>query len=126
MDTTELVEEAKRAQRNSYSPYSNFPVGAAVLGCGKIHTGSNVENASFGLTMCAERVAIFNAVSHGCRKLDAIAVYADKKAYPCGACLQVMSEFCDGDCEIIIAYGDAVERHTLDELMPKRFSLKDY
>ncbi len=127
MDTTELLDAAKKASLNSYSPYSKIRVGAAVFGCGRIFTGVNVENASYGLTMCAERVAIFKAVSEGCREIEGVAIYSpDVFPIPCGACLQVMAEFCSGDCRIIISSEDRVEETTLDALLPRRFSLKDY
>ncbi len=122
MDTTELVMRAKKAWKNAYAPYSNFKVGAAVLACGKIYEGCNVENVSYGLTICAERVAIFKAVCDGCRTIEKIAIYAEKMPYPCGACLQVMSEFCDDDCEIIVASPQKIEKYKLSDLMPKRFS----
>lgn len=92
-----LADAARKARRNAYVPYSKFKVGAAVLGIdGKIYTGCNIENASYGLTMCAERTAIFNMVSQGCTKFTAIAVAAGEKptdSAPCGACRQVMCQF---------------------------------
>ncbi len=124
MDTSKLIEEAKKAAENAYAPYSNFKVGAAVLVCGKIFTGCNIENSSYGLSICAERVAIFKAVCDGCKDIERIAVYAKKMPYPCGACLQVMAEFCDGDCEIIVTDGEKVEKYKLFELLPKRFKLE--
>ena len=107
---------------NAYAPYSGFRVGAAVLACGKVYTGCNVENASYGLTMCAERVAIFKAVSDGCREIEKIAIFASSMPYPCGACLQVMEEFCSPHCEVIVATDERVERYTLRELLPRPFS----
>jgi cytidine deaminase len=96
-----LIEAAKNAQKNAYCPYSRYPVGAAVMmDSGRIFTGCNVENASFGLTVCAERVAIFKAVSHGEKKIKALCVAA-KSAKPCGACRQVIIEFAPKDAEII-------------------------
>lgn len=96
-----LIEAAKNAQKNAYCPYSRYPVGAAVLtDSGRIFTGCNVENASFGLTVCAERVAIFKAVSHGEKKIRALCVAA-KSAKPCGACRQVIIEFAPKDADII-------------------------
>ena len=98
---TKLVEAAKRAQKNAYCPYSRYPVGAAVLtDSGRIYTGCNVENASFGLAICAERVAIFKAVSHGDKKIKAVCVAA-KSAKPCGACRQVIIEFAPKDADMI-------------------------
>ena len=122
MDTTDLIDRARGAKEKAYAPYSNFKVGASVLACGKIYDGCNIENASYGLTICAERVAIFKAISDGCRKMDKVVIYADKTPYPCGACLQVMAEFCDEDCEIIVASPQKVEKYSLRELLPKRFS----
>ena len=122
MDITDLISCAKNAMENAYAPYSKFKVGAAVLACGRIYEGCNVENASYGLTICAERVAIFKAISEGCRDIQKVAIYADKMPYPCGACLQVMAEFCGDDCEIIVASADKIEKYRLGELLPKRFS----
>lgn len=124
MDINNLIEMAKKASENAYAPYSNFKVGAAVLACGKVFTGCNVENASYGLTICAERVAIFKAVSEGCRNIKKIAIYAKSMPYPCGACLQVMGEFCNEDCQIIISDGKKMEKYSLAYLLPKRFSLQ--
>lgn len=96
-----LIEAAKKAQKNAYCPYSRYPVGAAVMmDSGRIYTGCNVENASFGLAICAERVAIFKAVSHGEKKVKALCVAA-KSAKPCGACRQVIIEFAPKDADII-------------------------
>ena len=122
MDTSELIARAREVRRFSYSPYSHFAVGAAVLACGKVFTGCNVENASYGLTMCAERVAIFNAVSHGCRKIEKIAIFAEEMPYPCGACLQVMEEFCDENCEVIVSTPTNMKKYSLRELLPYPFS----
>ena len=105
-----LIEAAKKAQKNSYSPYSRYPVGAAVLTeSGRIYSGCNVENASFGLAYCAERTAIFNAVSHGEKKLRAVCVAA-KSASPCGACRQVMIEFALKDAELICVDWQPLEK----------------
>lgn len=94
----QLIEYAKIGQKNAYAPYSHFKVGAAVLGeNGKIYTGCNIENSSFGLTNCAERTAIFKMVSDGCQSFTALAVVGSETAGesgPCGACRQVISEFC--------------------------------
>ncbi len=96
-----LMEAAKMAQKKAYCPYSRYPVGAAVLmDSGRIYTGCNIENASFGLAICAERVAIFKAVSHGDKKIQALCVAA-KSAKPCGACRQVIIEFAHKDAEMI-------------------------
>ena len=123
-----LLSSAEMAMKNSYSPYSGFAVGSAVL-CedGKVFCGTNVENASYGLTICAERVAIFNAVSSGCRRIDAVAVVAKGVAFPCGACLQVIAEFADENADIIvknISSGKIIIKK-LKELLPEAFKLKD-
>ncbi len=97
------MNEAKEASKNSYSPFSRFAVGAAVLASsGKIYRGCNVENSSFGLTNCAERCAIFKAVSEGEREIRAVAIYSPNadSCYPCGACRQVMFEFQGDDEEL--------------------------
>ena len=103
IDFKELMDNAKSASKNSYSPFSRFAVGAAVLaGSGKIYQGCNVENSSFGLTICAERTAIFKAVSEGEREILAVAIYSPNtdSCYPCGACRQVLYEFQTDDYEI--------------------------
>ena len=100
-----LVEAAKAARENAHAPYSNFRVGAALrASSGRIYTGCNVENATYGLTVCAERVAIFKAISEGERGFDAIAVVTDTESLtpPCGACRQLIWEFC-GDAEVVLA-----------------------
>lgn len=125
-----LVRAAVKAAGASYSPYSRFPVGAALLaGNGKVFTGCNVENASYGLTICAERVAILKAVSAGCRTFKALAVAGGKgqAARPCGACLQVMAEFCGPDFPLYLValdQADDIERFSLGDLLPQTFSLK--
>ena len=121
-----LVAAARAAQRNAHAPYSKFRVGAALLTArGRIYTGVNVENASYGLTMCAERVAIGKAVSDGHRKFQAIAVVAPSaRLSPCGACRQVLAEF--GDCVVICADSRNTRRvriHLLSELLPHAFKL---
>lgn len=116
--------------QHSYSPYSDFRVGAALL-CksGKIYTGCNIENVSFSPTNCAERTAFFKAVSEGEREFAAIAIVGGKKGevtdycYPCGVCRQVMAEFCDSDLEIITACPDGIKSYTLKELLPKAFNM---
>lgn len=119
-----LVEKAIKAKENSYSPYSGFRVGACVLtDKGNKYTGCNVENVSYGLTLCAERVAIFKAVSEGELGLSLLGVSTDSSEFiiPCGACLQVMAEFCN-DLEIILINngGDSKSRK-LQELLPRAF-----
>ena len=103
IDFQELMNNAKEASKNSYSPFSRFAVGAAVLtSSGKIYQGCNVENSSFGLTNCAERTAIFKAVSEGEREVLAVAIYSPNtdSCYPCGACRQVLYEFQSDEYEI--------------------------
>lgn len=105
IDFNLLMDRAKEASKTSYSPFSRFAVGAAVLcASGKIYEGCNVENSSFGLTICAERCAIFKAVSEGEREILAVAIYSPNSdnCYPCGACRQVMYEFQGDDEEISV------------------------
>ena len=118
----DLMEKSIEAKNNSYSPYSNFRVGAALLTKdGKIYTGCNIENASYSPSCCAERVAFFKAISEGHKDFAAIAISGDKeKCYPCGVCRQVMSEFCDEDFKIYI---DDKE-YTLKEMLPYSFDLE--
>lgn len=120
-----LIEEAKAARKHAYAPFSHFAVGAAVLtGSQKIYRGCNIENASFGLTNCAERTAIFKAVSEGDRKIIAIAVVADTvgPVSPCGACRQVLAEFCDQETKIYLTnlHGNT-EEWTIEQLLPGAF-----
>lgn len=119
-----LYQAALKGRENSYSPYSNFAVGAAVLCDDKIYTGCNIENGSYGLTICAERCAIWKAVSEGERKFDAICVVADTSApvSPCGACRQVMSEFKIPRVILSNLKGDFKE-FTLEEILPYEFKL---
>lgn len=121
----ELINRAHAARQNAYAPYSNFHVGAAVLmEGGEIFTGANVENSSYGLTICAERSAIFNAISHGKRKIKAVAIATnkDKPIPPCGACRQVIREFSDAETLIIMVGSTGVyETKTIDELLPFNF-----
>jgi len=119
------VAAARAASRNAYAPFSKFRVGAAVLtSSGRIFTGGNVENASYGLTVCAERVAVFAAVAAGCRQIRAVAVFADspRPALPCGACLQVIGEFGDNPL-FLLANRAQVEQLHLSDLLPRRFRL---
>ncbi len=130
-EETALLDAAQAARENSYSPYSKFKVGAAVLTeDGRIFTGTNIENASYGLTVCAERNAMFAAVGAGQRRLRALALITQKlpgMAFnsPCGACRQVMSEFMPPNTPILIAVLDnnkrTVYRKQLRELMPFPF-----
>ena len=121
-----LIAEARGARRNAYARYSKFRVGAALLtASGRVYRGCNVENASYGLTVCAERVAYFNAVAAGERRFVALAIVSDGAATPCGACRQVMAEF---GPELKVLVADAkrrgpVKTFLLNELLPSRFSL---
>lgn len=119
-----LIAAAKRARENAHAPFSNFRVGAAVRAkSGRVFTGCNVENASYGLTCCAERVAIFKAISEGERGFDAIAVVADTEELtpPCGACRQVIWEFC-GDVPVIMANLEGkTQQESSAKLLPRAF-----
>jgi len=123
-----LIQSAREAAVHAYCPYSHYPVGAAVLTLdGQIYTGCNVENISYGLSLCAERIALFKAVSDGCRAFAALAVVGGDKrpASPCGACRQVLAELCPPTTPIFIARlkkGGNVTTTTLGELLPLSFS----
>ena len=121
-----LIEEAWEGLKNSYSPYSKFPVGDAVMGAdGTVYRGCNIENVSYGLTVCGERTAIFNMVAHGCKTFTALAVVSkgNGDAAPCGACRQVLGEFCENlDTPVYIVGGDGkVLSTTVGEIMPYPF-----
>jgi cytidine deaminase len=120
-----LINAARDATKNSYSPYSKFAVGAAVLASnGKIYTGANVENVSYGLSMCAERVAIFNAISSGEKTIKAVAVWTKSaNAYPCGSCRQVINEFAP-NAEIIINTKNGLTVTDSETLLPNAFNKK--
>ncbi len=129
MNKEMLLIKAQSALNNSYSPYSEFRVGAALLSkSGNVYTGTNVENASFSATNCAERTAFFTAVNSGEREFSAIAIVGGRNGEitdfcsPCGVCRQVMREFCDDDFLIILTDGKVVKTHTLGELLPEGFS----
>ena len=128
MEYGKLIEKAIEARKFSYSPYSHFCVGAALL-CsdGRVYTGCNIENRAYGPTNCAERTAIFKAVSEGKREFEAIAIVGGEEelvwCYPCGVCRQVMAEFCDGGRFKIICGKSPYEYrvYTLNELLPEMF-----
>jgi len=128
MNEAELVRKAVEARKLAYAPYSGFLVGAAILAKdGRIFTGCNVENASYGLTICAERVALFKAVSEGAREFLALAVACGKgPCAPCGACRQVLYEFAP-DLLVIMADGEGKTWQTrrLVELLPQGFGSRD-
>jgi len=123
MTPEELIDLAKQARKKAYAPYSHYKVGAALLGkSGKIYTGCNVENASYGHTVCAERTAVVKAVSEGEREFEAVAVVTKNGGSPCGACRQVLSEFSP---ELIIYIADKNGEYrttTLKKLLPDLFT----
>jgi len=122
--TDPLLDAALAARRHAFAPYSKFQVGAAIEdSAGRIHTGCNVENATYGLTVCAERVAVFKAISEGARQFRRVAVAADTNSLtpPCGACRQILWEFC-GDVEIVLVNPRGkVETYRMRDLFPKPF-----
>lgn len=123
---SKLVSAAKDALKKSYSPYSRIKVGVAALGAsGKVYTGVNVENASYGLTICAERAAVFNAVTGGEKKIKAVAIVWNRPGFavPCGACRQVIAEF-GKDADIVMASKNGKYKVAkLSKLLPSCFSL---
>lgn len=120
-DDEALLALAREAMTRSYSPYSGYPVGAALRSKdGRVFQGCNIENASFSLTNCAERTAVFKAVSEGVTEFDTIAIAAKTKAWPCGACRQVLNEFAPG-LRILVTWDDHVEEKKLAELLPEGF-----
>lgn len=123
MDYKDLVSMAYKAMENAYVPYSKFAVGAALL-CedGDVYLGCNIECASYGATNCAERTAMFKAISEGKKDFKAIAIVSRTKDYtfPCGICRQVLSEFCD-DLDIVLAKGDDYKVYSLKEILPYAF-----
>ena len=130
MTKKELCSLAIKAAENSYSPYSNCKVGAALLSKnGKVYLGCNIENAAFSPTVCAERVAFFKAISEGKNKFSAIAVVGGKQGSieefcsPCGVCRQVMAEFCGKDFKIYMFDGKNEKAYCLEELLPESFLL---
>jgi cytidine deaminase len=122
-----LIEAARAVYKNAYAPYSHYQVAAAALGDdGEIHIGVNVENAVFPLTMCAERTAIFRAVSSGAKRILAVAVVTENAGAPCGSCRQVMREFAQDSMPVYIAGVDGAYRtRTVAELLPDSFSAHD-
>lgn len=133
MTDNELCKVAIDAMKNSYAPYSNYTVGAALLtGSGKIYTGCNIENAAYSPSVCAERVAFFNAISSGEKDFVSIAVAGGKNGNvvgsfpPCGVCRQVMAEFCAQEFNVFIVTGsDTYKKYSLFELLPEAFTPKN-
>ena len=126
MEIGELIEKAKEASLNAYAPYSNFKVGACVLtDKGNIYQGCNFENASYGLSICAERNAIGTAVANGETKIKAIAIYSPNmyNCTPCGACRQVISEFKTDETVVITVAGNEIITNSIEELLPGGFTL---
>ncbi len=126
----ELIKNAVKARENSYAPYSNYKVGAALLTkSGKVYLGCNVENASYTPTICAERNAFFKAISEGEREFEMIAIVGGKEGEelstnctPCGVCRQVMTEFCSKDFLVILGTPEKYKVYRLEELMPYSFT----
>jgi len=129
MNYNDLVKKAIEAKKFAYTPYSNFKVGAALITeNGTVYTGANIENASYGATNCAERTAIFKAVSEGHTKIRALAVVGDESqyTYPCGICRQVMIEFATEDFKIIIVKNkDEYIVKTIEEILPGAFTIEN-
>lgn len=124
IDITKLIAEARQARRNAYAPYSHYTVGAAVLTrSGKVYAGCNIENAAYPSGLCAERVAIFKAVSEGEREMIALVVVTSNLGSPCGACRQVLSEFADDGTVVVLATarGNRRKTFTMQRILPDRF-----
>ena len=124
----ELIKCAISAREKAYAPYSQFKVGAALL-CkdGKIYSGCNIESSAYSDTVCAERVAFFNAISLGHRDFSAIAIVGGKDkicdfVFPCGTCRQVMQEFCTQDFNVVVYNGEEAKCYTLKDLLPYSFN----
>ncbi len=119
-----LVEVARQARAQAYAPYSHYSVGAAVqTASGKVYSGCNIENAAYPTSMCAERVAIFKAVSDGEHHMVALAVVTSNAGSPCGSCRQVLSEFATDDAVVLLApaEGDGYKEYTMKQILPDRF-----
>ena len=132
MTDKELMVAANEARKFAYTPYSHFKVGAALLTkSGKLYTGCNIENSSYTPTVCAERTAVFKAVSEGESDFAVIAVVGGKEenplefCTPCGVCRQVLAEFCGEDFRILLGNPDKFQSYTVDEILPFSFTKKD-
>ena len=130
MNKNDLFILAKEAMKQSYAPYSNYNVGAVLL-CknGNVYKGCNIENASYSLTNCAERTALFTAIANGEKKFDTICIVGGKNgvitdyAMPCGACRQALAEFCDEDLKVFVGINENnIKEYTLNELLPYSFN----
>lgn len=124
MNYSDMIAKAKEAMKHAYTTYSNFNVGAALLAkSGKIYTGCNIENSSYGATICAERVAFSKAISEGEREFEAIAIVSSSGdfTYPCGICRQFMSEW-GTDLKVVVENGTETKVYTLKELLPEAFT----
>lgn len=130
MDKKDLFNIAKDSMKNSYAPYSNYNVGVSLL-CknGKVYKGCNVENASYSLTNCAERTALFSAIANNEKEFEAICIVGGKNeeitdyAMPCGACRQALAEFCDEDFKVYVGINENdIQEYTLDDLLPYSFN----
>ncbi|MBQ6938104.1 MAG: cytidine deaminase [Clostridia bacterium] len=131
MTKNELVQKATDAMKNAYAPYSKFTVGAALLSKnGKVYTGCNVENSSYGVTNCAERTALFSAIADGEREFCAIAIVGGKNGeiadfcLPCGVCRQALSEFCGEDFKIYLYNGKKIKEYKFSKILPLQFELR--
>ncbi len=129
MDIEKLIVESKKARDNAYVPYSKFPVGAALVAeDGTVYHGCNIENSAYSMTNCAERTAFFKAISEGVHTFKALAVVGDTEGpiSPCGACRQVIAEFCEGSMPVYLTNlkGDVLKT-TVAELLPGAFSKED-
>lgn len=129
MRARDLMRLAEAARERAYAPYSDFLVGAALLGkSGKVYLGCNVENVGYSATNCAERTAFFKAISDGEREFQAIAIVGGKRGEkpgfcaPCGICRQVMAEFCDGEFPVVLGTAEKYEIHKLSSLLPLAFT----
>ena len=125
-DIKKLIEIAIQQLPKAYVPYSNYRVGAALLAKnGTIYTGCNIENASYGATNCAERTAVFKAVSEGYTQIERIAIVSSshQKTPPCGICRQVLAEFMTENAQILLADKDGIESYTIKDLLPESFKL---
>ena len=132
MTDLQLMQCAVEARKMSYAPYSDFHVGAALLGkSGKVYTGCNVENAAYSPTNCAERTAVFKAVSEGEKEFTAIAIVGGKSdeladfCAPCGVCRQVLAEFCDKDFRLVLGNPKEIKVYTFAEILPFSFGKND-